>query len=93
MLVVLLKAIRLEKSSNKILSLDEDQVCHHLRSSTLFFVDFSLGRQLKSNKQLLDTAYSSLAAFQAFHTEYVCKYSLEVSWEQIELCPGTTGTI
>lgn len=83
-----------EGQKNKILSLDEDQVCHHLRrSSTLFFVDFSLGRQLKSNKQLLDTAYSSLAAFQAFYTEYVCKYSLEVSWEQIELCRGTTGTI
>ena len=30
-------------------------------SSTLFFVDSSLGRQLKSNKQL-DTAYSSIVS-------------------------------
>ena len=58
-------------------------------SSTLFFVDSSLGRQLKSNKQL-DTAYSSSLAFYSLN---VCKYSLEVSWEQIELCRGTTGTI
>lgn len=56
-------------------------------SSTLFFVDSSLGRQLKSNKQL-DTAYSSSLAFP-FYSLNVCKYSLEVSWEQIELCRGT----